>query len=104
MSRKSKKQAAQAAPVVKPFAVTLKPLEIVQPVAICQTFNSCSSAWEEPAPVAAPKKKKRGFFRRLFRFLLVVVLLAVVYAVAAYFVPALPLHAEITGIVAGFLG
>ena len=101
MSRKAKKQAkaqAAATPVVKPFSVTLKPLQIVQPVSICQSFNSVSSAWEEPAaPVETKKKKRRG--RKFFRFLLVLVLLAVAYAVAAYLVPTLPLHNEIAGLI-----
>ena len=66
MAKKNKK--VVAAPEVKPFVVTLNPLNINQPVDICQSFNSVSTAWEEPVEEPKPivhkcsVKKAQRFF------------------------------------------
>ena len=64
---KAKAKAAEVKPVVKPNVVTLKPLNIIQPVEICQTFKAEQCAYVEPEPVVpvvhkCSVKKAQRFF------------------------------------------
>ncbi len=79
--------AVQPAPVV-PNVVTLKPIQIVQPIEFLQQFNALANSpqmFEEPvAEVEEPVKRKCGI-RKVQNFFFVIALLVIVAAVVGYF-------------------
>lgn len=85
MAKKSKKTVE--APVIKPFRVSLNPLNINQPVSVCQTFETVATAYEEPvveAPVVHKCSVKRA---QRFWGILALLLIAAVAVFALVLAP-----------------
>lgn len=85
MSKNKKAKTAEVKPVVKPNVVTLKPLNIIQPVSICQTFKTVQTAYVEPEPPVIHKCKMKKAQRRWG--LLALILLVVTVVLALFVAP-----------------